>query len=210
MTAQVRIVSCGDDALRLETAVIADRHALAASLKQDANWLEVVIGRESVTVQFDPVRLLPAAAEQHLSQQIVTSQAKPFALDRNEVTLTLLTDPASAPDLHASATRNGLDTDSFLEVILASELSVDMLGFAPGFAYVAGVDPTLEGSRLENPRTHVPAGSVGFISGFLGIYALEGPGGWPIIGRIAESLFDLSSEQPFVLTAGSSIRLVRG
>lgn len=205
-----RIQACGDDALRLVTPSPVDRQELASRLREDAAWQEVVIGRDSVTVQFDPVSLAPEEAAHRLQGYLAhTATARNDRVTTRHV-LTLLAGPEHAPDLEACARANGLDTGTFLDQVAASPLTVDMLGFAPGFAYISGVDPRLKGGRLAHPRTHVPAGSVGFIEGFLGIYALDGPGGWPIIGRISEPLFRPSREQPFVLLPGHRICLARG
>lgn len=205
-----RIVACGDDALRAEIPAPLDRHGVAARLKQDAAWLEVVVGRESVTVQFDPLSLTPDEARARLLTHLSLPADENVATVQISHALTLLTDPEMSPDLNDCAQSNGTSPEAFLQRILTSPLTVDMLGFAPGFSYVSGVDPQLIGGRLAHPRSRVPAGSVGFIEGFLGIYALEGPGGWPIIGRIREPLFRASEDQPFVLLPGHGIELVRG
>ena len=83
-----------------------------------------------------------------------------------------------------------------------------MLGFMPGFAYVEGVDSTLKAERLSTPRQRLDAGSVGILSGQLGLYGLAGPGGWPVIGRLTETLFDVGRDVPFLLQEGQTIRLV--
>jgi KipI family sensor histidine kinase inhibitor len=80
-----------------------------------------------------------------------------------------------------------------------------MLGFIPGFAYIGGLDARLEIDRLPQPRQFVPAGSVGIAGGRTGLYALPGPGGWPLIGRTSCTLFDAQSDQPFVLDAGMRV-----
>jgi KipI family sensor histidine kinase inhibitor len=85
---------------------------------------------------------------------------------------------------------------------------VGMMGFTPGFAYLLGLDHGLETPRLTNPRTHVPAGSVGIAGGQTGIYPLDSPGGWQLIGRTDLVLFDPSREAPFLLSPGDEVRFV--
>ena len=115
--------------------------------------------------------------------------------------------PESGPDLQSLSKLVGLSTQEIIELHQSIDYRVYAMGFAPGFAYVDGVDPQLEGTRLEHPRQLVKAGSVGFISGHLGIYALDSPGGWPIIGRTAALLFDESKSDPFLIKPGLGLQI---
>jgi len=200
------IVFVGDDALAARTGDGGVRNALAASLRASGTWRDVVPGKQEVTVQFNPLALPPAAAFERLSEQcqFIPDDAD---LSARHVSLSMRADEASAPDLARLAGENGLSQSAFLQRVLASPLAVDMMGFTAGFAYVAGVDPALSAARLDVPRQRVAAGSVGLISGQLGLYALAGPAGWPIIGRIAQPLFDAQSTAPFTLEAGMRISL---
>ncbi|MBA4226492.1 MAG: hypothetical protein C0456_07645 [Hyphomonas sp.] len=197
----------GDDALAVKVAARAARHALAAALRASGQWVDVVPGKGEVTVQFDPLAIPPSQAEALLRQQ-AEDIPETEDIPAQTITLHMQADDAAAPDLARIAAENGLTPEAFLARIAASPLIVDMMGFTAGFAYVAGVDPALVAPRLDTPRQRVPAGSVGMISGQLGLYALAGPAGWPVIGRIAEPLFDARRETPFTLDAGVRIRLL--
>lgn len=197
----------GDDALAVKVAERAARHALAAALRASGQWVDVVSGKGEVTVQFDPLAIPPSQAEALLRQQ-AEDIPETEDIPAQTITLHMQADDAAAPDLARIAAENGLTPEAFLARIAASPLIVDMMGFTAGFAYVAGVDPALVAPRLDTPRQRVPAGSVGMISGQLGLYALAGPAGWPVIGRIAEPLFDARRETPFTLDAGVRIRLL--
>jgi KipI family sensor histidine kinase inhibitor len=83
-----------------------------------------------------------------------------------------------------------------------------MIGFTPGFPYLGGVDRAIAAPRLETPRTHVPAGSVGIAGQQTGIYPVESPGGWRIIGRTPLTLFDAHREPPTLLAAGDRVCFV--
>lgn len=196
----------GDDALALVIPDRGMRHAIAASLRASGPWLDVIPGKGEVTVQFNPLDLPPGEALTVLKKQAVAS-ARTGPPNAGSATLTLLTSPDDAPDLAIIASANNLSADAFLARIAASPLIVDMMGFMPGFAYVEGVDPGLHAERLSVPRQKVPAGSVGFLTGQLGFYALSGPAGWPIIGRTLEPLFDPAADAPFRLEAGMRIHL---
>ena len=92
--------------------------------------------------------------------------------------------------------------------LMQASFTVDFIGFTPGFAYLSGLDASLNVSRLASPRVRVPAGSIGMITGQAGLYTLEGPGGWPLIGQVREPLFDPSADDPFRLGAGDTVRFV--
>ncbi len=83
-----------------------------------------------------------------------------------------------------------------------------MIGFTPGFAYLGGLDQALTVPRRSTPRTHVPAGSIGISGNYTGLYAMPGPGGWPLIGRTDTALFDATSGNPFLIHPGQQIRFV--
>lgn len=195
------LTPCGDDAIRVVTKEPRDRYAIAELLREQRDWTEVVVGRENVTVQFDPNRIYPEDATQKLQNVLDQDMLQASTADRVR-TIKVQVNPQVSPDLADLAANNHCTEFQFLQRIKQSALHVDMLGFAPGFAYVAGVDPELCGTRLEHPRQLVKAGSVGFIRGFLGLYALDGPGGWPIIGRTDAILFDETARNPFLMKPG--------
>ncbi len=204
---QPEIFHVGDDALAVRASDRAARHALAAALRATGVWCDVVPGKDEVTVHFDPRRLQPAEAWHLLLEQ--AAKASPVEENVTKVvTLHMLSTEAVAPDLNRIAAENDLTAAVFLERISASPLIVDMMGFTAGFAYISGVDAALSAPRLDVPRQKVTAGSVGMISGQLGLYALSGPAGWPIIGQIVEPLFDARRDAPFMLEAGMRIQLV--
>lgn len=113
------------------------------------------------------------------------------------------------PDLADVATHCGLSPDEVIHKHTAPTYQVAMLGFAPGFAYLLGLPATLATPRLATPRLRVPPGSVGIAGEQTGIYALETPGGWRIIGRTALTLFDPTREDPFMLHAGDRVKFIK-
>lgn len=112
------------------------------------------------------------------------------------------------PDLQALADHAGLTTEALIQRHCAAEYQVAMLGFAPGFPYLLGLDPQLAMARLETPRTHVAAGSVGIGGAQTGVYPRSGPGGWRILGRTPLLLFDPAREPPALLAPGDRVRFV--
>jgi inhibitor of KinA len=94
------------------------------------------------------------------------------------------------PDLRRVADMHGITVDQVKEIHAATTYKVYMLGFSPGFPYLGDLDPRLHTPRLASPRTRVPAGSVAIGGSHTGIYSVDSPGGWNIIGHTTVKLFD--------------------
>lgn len=115
---------------------------------------------------------------------------------------------SEGPDLVQVARHCGLGVDEMIARHAAAEYIVAMLGFAPGFPYLLGLDPVLAMPRHAQPRTRVAAGSVGIGGAQTGIYPRESPGGWQIIGRTPLVLFDAARAEPSLLQPGDRVRFV--
>jgi KipI family sensor histidine kinase inhibitor len=109
-------------------------------------------------------------------------------------------------DLEEVARLTGLSQDEVVAAHTAAPLRVGFGGFAPGFAYLIGGDERLHVPRRAEPRTRVPAGSVGLAGEFSGVYPRESPGGWQLIGRTDAVLWDVNREPPALLLPGSWVR----
>lgn len=110
------------------------------------------------------------------------------------------------PDLLEVAAHAGITHHEVVARHTATEYTVAMLGFAPGFPYLLGLDPALHVPRRANPRTRVPAGSVAIGGAQTGIYPRELPGGWHLIGRTPLTLFDPDRKPPCLLAPGDRVR----
>jgi len=110
------------------------------------------------------------------------------------------------PDLGDVAKHAGLDEDEVVARHSSAEYRVAMLGFAPGFAYLLGLDARLHTPRRATPRTRVPAGAVAIGGAQTGVYPRELPGGWHIVGRTPRVLFDAAREPPALLAPGQRVR----
>jgi inhibitor of KinA len=121
------------------------------------------------------------------------------------------------PDLARVAEHNRISVDEVCRRHAATEYKVYALGFAPGFPYLGELDPRLHTPRLDSPRTRVPAGAVAIGGPHTGIYPVDGPGGWNLIGRTTTKLFQLAAASPraeileatFFLHPGDRVRFVR-
>ena len=115
-------------------------------------------------------------------------------------------DKESALDLEFVAETNNLTTDEVIKIFTAQTFRVFMLGFLPGFAYMGETDERISAPRKTSPRLKVPKGSVGIAGRQTGIYPLDSPGGWQIIGRTNVEMFDVNNNNPCLLQVGDSVK----
>ncbi|MCW5960247.1 MAG: 5-oxoprolinase subunit PxpB [Pyrinomonadaceae bacterium] len=113
-----------------------------------------------------------------------------------------------ALDLDLAAEKRGFSIDEFKKIFTSTVYRVYFLGFLPGFAYMGEVDERISLDRRPVPRKNVPAGSVAIAGKQAGIYPLESPGGWNIIGRTDLRLFDPESDIPVFFRPGDAVRFV--
>lgn len=111
-------------------------------------------------------------------------------------------------DLEALAQSHDLSVEEVIAIHSGATYHVHMLGFVPGFAYLGGLDARLATPRRDTPRPQVPAGSVAIGGAQTGVYPLDTPGGWQIIGRTPLRLFKPDAMPPSLLNAGDAVRFV--
>lgn len=196
---------CADDLLEVSVSNSSAAQNVAAQLRQNEHWLEVVPGSASVIVQFDAAHTDPALALATLRSDLLKKHL-PSKTDADRLTIDVRYGGEYGPDLATVCARLEMDEDAFIRLHTSQEFRVEMLGFTPGFAYVGGLADWQAIDRLESPRQRVAAGSIGIAAGRSGIYALQGPGGWPLIGRTGSQLFDPRGDQPFLLQPGTRVR----
>jgi len=199
--------SCGDDLISIAVANPREGQVLAGRLREAGSWIEVVAGMDSIVVQIDIAQL----DLEHAVGAIQDVLNVPF--DEPESSQSAVEIPISyggedGPDLSTVCQQLGLSEQEFVELHTSQEQTVNMLGFTPGFAYIGELDQRLNVPRLAMPRVSVRAGSVGIADGQTGLYALQGPGGWSIVGHTKFKLFDTSIEHCFVLRPGRKVRFV--
>jgi len=208
------VIQLGDDASEqtaLKVRCAAER-LLADNLP---GVLDVVPAVCTLALHYDPLRVAvtddePAAyaalaeqVTQRLQQMDSFEPAEPASFE-----IPVCYGGEHGEDLEALAQAHGLSTEEAIGLHSAPLYRVQMLGFAPGFAYLAGLDPRLATPRRSNPRTRVPAGSVGIGGELTGIYPLELPGGWQLIGRSPERMFDADAQPPTRVSIGDRVRFV--
>jgi inhibitor of KinA len=170
--------------------------------------LDVVVAYCSVSVFYDPCRIrqkdllvkLRDICQKVLANQLITRQ-QPNSVIRVPVCY----DEEFAPDLPALAHAKGIGTQELAKMHYNRVYKVYMIGFLPGFPYMGMVDPVLATPRKRFP-VPVKAGAVGIAGNQTGIYPVDSPGGWQIIGRTPITLFDRNAADPVRLKAGDKIQ----
>ena len=106
------------------------------------------------------------------------------------------------PDLQNIADHAGLSPEEVIKIHSSEDYLIYMLGFLPGFSYLGGLDERIHTPRLANPRIRIPAGSVGIGGSQTGIYPLDSPGGWQLLGMTPVKTYDPEREVPILFEAG--------
>ncbi len=178
--------------------------AMAAALRGQPGLVDAVPGLHSLSLIADLGRISPAQLESQARQ--AWARAKPLREQRAERRLAVRYGGSSGPDLLEAAAQLGLSPAQLVEAHAAPRYEVACLGFLPGFAYLLGLPAELALPRREVPRLRVPAGSVGIGGEQTGIYPLDSPGGWQLIGHCAQPLFDATATPPSLLLPGDWLR----
>ena len=110
------------------------------------------------------------------------------------------------PDLPFVAENAGLSEEEVIRIHSGTEYLIYMLGFTPGFTYLGGMSDKIATPRLQQPRVKIPAGSVGIAGSQTGIYPIDSPGGWQLIGRTPLKMYDPNRETPILPEAGQYMK----
>ncbi|WP_068929022.1 5-oxoprolinase subunit B family protein [Planobispora rosea] len=195
----------GEHGLLVETGALEISHRLDALLRADrpAGVTEIVPGPATVLVVApgaDPARLRSSLS---LLARTARAPGAGTAAPERTVTIPVIYDGADLAEVAALA---GLTPEEVVERHTRRELVAGWLGFAPGFAYLTGLDPALHVPRLATPRTSVPAGAVAIAGPYSAVYPSASPGGWRLLGRSPLPVWDVTADPPALLTPGTRVR----
>jgi KipI family sensor histidine kinase inhibitor len=199
-----RIRDYGDRALLIECGSTGEVLALAAALR-DAHVIgviDIVPGARTVLVSVSETRHRASVRTAVADVSVPIPRVTPLDTDA-DVVIDVVYD---GPDLGEVSGHLGMDIADVIAAHTGSLWRVGFGGFAPGFAYLVTAVPRLQVPRRSEPRTRVPAGSVGLAGEFSGIYPRESPGGWQLIGHTEAVLWDLHRPRPALLTPGMWVR----
>jgi KipI family sensor histidine kinase inhibitor len=206
-----RIDPAGDSALlvtvgdAIEPELLGTVLELERRLQQDkpTGMLSTVTAYASLLIRYDPLQTSPQRLEESLRTLEPNVSGGAPQGNRVDVPTTY-----NGPDLQRVADYAGIDVQQVIDLHASVEYLVYCIGFAPGFAYCGSVPKVIACPRLPSPRTRVDAGSVGIAGQQTGIYPVDSPGGWNIIGRTALGLFDLRRDPPALLKPGDRVRFI--
>jgi len=203
----IRARPAGGRAVVLDLDDDAEPAGTAAAVRLLAGQLAVVLTEVVPGAQTVLVAATDGAGLQRLLAALPRLPSSPAAGDAAGPVLEL---PAryDGPDLDHVARATGLSVEQVVHrhstVVYRSAFS----GFAPGFAYLSGLDPVLRLPRRETPRTAVPAGSLAVADSWTAVYPRRTPGGWHLLGTVDVPVFDLGAEPPALLGPGRRVRFV--
>lgn len=221
----MRIFPLGDNAITVEfgneVSLELNRQAIALSeyleAHQFSGFIETVPAYASTTVFYDATAVrrscpgFPAAYDalktiiERALQEIVSEAEPEFPI----LEIPLVFDDKVSLDLEELCNFSGLDSEAVIQTFLERTYRVYLIGFLPGFAYMGEVDERIAIPRKPTPRLKVPPGSVAIGGKQTGIYPLESPGGWHIIGHTKMKMFDPQAEPMCPLQAGQTVKFVR-
>jgi KipI family sensor histidine kinase inhibitor len=183
---------------------------LAARIRarQAAGVRDVAPGYCTVGIHFDPLQTDLAALERTIAGEISAIQTIEAIPARRVIDIAVQYGGDGGPDLAAVAAHAGCSEHDVVERHTSTIYRVYMLGFVPGFCYMGRVDPSIAAPRHRIPRERVRAGSVGIAGGQTGVYPVDSPGGWQLIGRTDAVMFDASRAEPSLLAPGDLVRFV--
>lgn len=192
----------GDSALLVEThdSVEAQRLRHVLDAEHIPGLRQLVPGYNSLLLAADPLLVDLDALARRLPALLRVPAQAPLTRS-HEIPVRY-----AGEDLEAVAAALGMSAAEVVRRHSAASYTVAFLGFAPGFAYLTGLDPTLRLPRLATPRTRTPEGAVAMAGEFTGIYPQATPGGWRVLGLATTSLFDAARASPALLAPGDQLR----
>lgn len=226
MMNKVTIKSLGDAALivQLGEGIHPSIHKRVRSLQLSLEnqpfkgFMEAVPSYNNITIYYNPFVVYQAYPDKTgaTSFQKVSTFLQKLVANLNEhnqlkepiVSIPILYGGQWGPDLVDVAQHNGLTPDEVIQLHTSEDYLVYMIGFAPGFPFLGGMNQRIATPRKETPRLAIPTGSVGIAGEQTGVYPVETPGGWQIIGRTPLDLFLPQHSPPTLLQSGDKVRFL--
>jgi len=169
---------------------------------------EIIPTYRSILIFYDPFRTDP----ERLKKEVLDCENKlgKWEIPPPEtVEIPVVYGEDFGPDLEFVAQYNNLTPEEVIWIHTSGTYLIYMIGFTPGFPFLGGLSEKIFTPRLENPRQLVPAGSVGIANNQTGIYPIDSPGGWRLIGKTPIKLYNPTSSSPILLKAGNYLKFTR-
>jgi len=211
--ADVRFLLAGDTAITVEfgNEISADINtqirAFNIALNQAgiSGIVETVPTYRSIMVHYDPY----IVSYDKLVEQLkaVLGKISDIVIPPAEVLeIPVLYGGEAGPDIENVAAHNNKTVEEVIAIHTSTEYLIYMLGFTPGFTYLGGMSNEIATPRLKTPRVLIPAGSVGIANAQTGVYPIDSPGGWQLIGRTPVKMYDPDRDEPILPQAGQFIK----
>lgn len=212
---KIKFLTAGDSAIvmefgnTIEKEINAKIAAVVENLKKKNidGILDILSTYRSILINYDPVKISYGEMVETLkglSKSDKANQSDEVRL----IEIPTLYGKEYGPDIEFVAENANLSVDEVIKIHSGTDYLVYMMGFMPGFTYLGGLDERIATPRLKSPRLKIEAGSVGIAANQTGMYPLESPGGWQLIGRTPLKLYDDTKEPPVFIQAGDYIRYV--
>ncbi len=211
----VRFLPCGDSGLTIEFGNEISEQinrkvcSLGKKIKESniRGVVEIVPTFRSLFVTYNPICISYSSLVKKV-KALISDNTDSHKKKKRVIEIPVCYGGEYGEDLNWVAEHAGLTPKEVIEIHSKPEYLIYMLGFLPGFAYLGGLDKRIYAPRLENPRTRIPAGSVGIGGEQTGIYSLDSPGGWRLIGKTPVKPYDSERDVPILYQAGDYIKFV--
>jgi KipI family sensor histidine kinase inhibitor len=216
MYEKVKYLTAGDRALviefgdKIEEQVNSKIRSLTLAIEREGiiGIIETIPTYRSLMVIYEPMVI----ELEDLIDKVKSIQAKMDEMKLPEakiIEIPTLYGGEYGPDIEFVAEHNKISQGEVIKIHTSMEYLIYMIGFTPGFPYLGGMNDKIATPRLQTPRTKIPVGSVGIAGTQTGIYPIESPGGWQLIGRTPVKLYDPYRKNPVLLNAGDYIKFVQ-
>ena len=212
---EIKIYTAGDSSLLIEfeqkisPEINAQITAVVRMIKaqQIEGVTDMIPAFASLLINYDP-RVISYAGLKSRLEKILKLEISGEASAARIFEIPVCYGGEYGPDLQNIAGHAGLSPEEVIRIHSGEDYLIYMLGFLPGFSYLGGLDERIHTPRLANPRIRIPAGSVGIGGSQTGIYPLDSPGGWQLLGMTPVKTYDPDREVPILFEAGDYIRFI--
>ena len=200
---QAIVVELGND-INEQTEQLVRKVSALLENRQPEWMIEFIPAFVTVTVFYNPCVALYDDVRMELAE-LLMHLGEDLAADSRTVEIPVCYGGDFGPDLEFVAQRNGLTVREVIDIHTAGDYSVNMIGFAPGFPFLRGMSEKIAAPRRDSPRLRIPERTIGIAGMQTGVYPIETPGGWQLIGRTPLRLFRPEQEIPSLLRAGDKV-----
>lgn len=212
---KIKILTAGDSSLLIEfgkeiSPEINKRISATVQLMKEQHIegvVDVIPAFASLLINYDP-RVIAYDKLVKRMKHLLKMDAKVETGKKRIFEIPVCYGGEFGPDLENIAKHANLTEQEVIDIHSSRDYLIYMLGFLPGFCYLGGLDERIYTPRLVNPRIKIEAGSVGIGGSQTGIYPLESPGGWQLMGKTPVKTYDPERETPIMVEAGNYIRFI--